>query len=149
MKGISATALSAGLAGGMLHWTDLVTAQAAELRNRGMACILLVDARRAQPVRNLQPQAGPRERRRNEGHCHSRARHSNCRDFPELAKQAKDMAIIRSMTSKEGAHPRAQFLMHTGYLPMASVKYPTLGSIVCHELADTSTRAAVVRADRR
>ena len=53
------------------------------------------------------------------------------RRFPELAKQARDVAFIRSVNSREGAHPRAQLLMHTGYLPMATVKYPTLGSLVC------------------
>src|SRR6185312_2849925 len=37
LRGISA----AGLAAGTLSWTDLVTAQADELRRRGMACILL------------------------------------------------------------------------------------------------------------
>jgi uncharacterized protein (DUF1501 family) len=40
---------------------------------------------------------------------------------------------VRSMTSKEGSHGRANFLLHTGYLPNPSVKYPSLGSIVSHE----------------
>ena len=35
-----------------------------------------------------------------------------------------DLAIIRSMTSKEGSHPRASFLLHHGYLPMGGVKFP-------------------------
>ena len=38
-----------------------------------------VDGRRAEPVRNVQPQAGPRKRRRNQGHCHERVRHPNRR----------------------------------------------------------------------
>src|SRR5215470_20082379 len=41
LKGISTAAIAGGLAGGLLHWTDLVTAQASDLRRRGMACILL------------------------------------------------------------------------------------------------------------
>ena len=45
-----------------------------------------------------------------------------------------EAAIIRSMTSKEGSHPRATYLMHTGYLPTASVKYPSFGSIVGQQL---------------
>ena len=45
-----------------------------------------------------------------------------------------EAAIIRSMSSKEGSHPRATYLMHTGYLPTASVKYPTFGSIVSQQL---------------
>ena len=68
--------------------------------------------------------------------------------FPELAKQAKDIAFIRSVNSREGAHPRAQLLMHTGYLPMATVKYPTLGSIVAHELGDSSMQLPSFVRDR-
>ena len=55
-------------------------------------------------------------------------------NFPECAKVMHDAAIIRSMTSKEGSHPRATYLMHTGYLPTASVKYPAFGSIVAQQL---------------
>ena len=55
-------------------------------------------------------------------------------NFPLVAKQAERLAIIRSMTSKEGSHPRATYLLHTGYLPTASVKYPAFGSIAAKEL---------------
>ena len=55
-------------------------------------------------------------------------------NFPKLGAQMKHVAIVRSMTSKEGSHPRATYLLHTGYLPTASVKYPALGSIVASEL---------------
>ena len=37
--------------------------------------------------------------------------------LPLLARQAKRLAIIRSLTSKEGNHDRARHLMHTGYPP--------------------------------
>src|SRR5207253_2930702 len=36
-------------------------------------------------------------------------------------------------------HPRASFLMHTGYLPSAAVKFPTLGSIVAKEIGDSAS----------
>jgi hypothetical protein len=55
--------------------------------------------------------------------------------LPKIAKFSEKMAIIRSMTSKEGDHGRATHLMHTGYLPSNSVAYPTLGSLVSKELA--------------
>jgi len=55
--------------------------------------------------------------------------------LPKIAKFSEQMAIIRSMTSKEGDHGRATHLMHTGYLPSNSVAYPTLGSLVSKELA--------------
>ena len=57
-----------------------------------------------------------------------------------MAKMMGDAAIIRSMTSKEGSHPRASYLLHTGYLPTASVKYPSIGSLVASELADPKSQ---------
>ena len=47
--------------------------------------------------------------------------------MPQLAEQADRLAIIRSMTSKEGNHDRGQYLMHTGYAPSATLKHPSLG----------------------
>jgi uncharacterized protein (DUF1501 family) len=52
-----------------------------------------------------------------------------------LAKVVNEAAIIRSMTSKEGSHPRATFLLHTGYLPTASVKFPAFGSLIAQQIA--------------
>lgn len=54
--------------------------------------------------------------------------------LPKIARQTNRMAIIRGMTSKEGDHGRASFLMRTGYRPMGAVRYPTLGSVVAKEL---------------
>lgn len=54
--------------------------------------------------------------------------------LPQLAKQMEHMALIRSMSTKEGDHSRGTFLMRTGYLPQGPVQYPTLGSIISKEL---------------
>ena len=54
--------------------------------------------------------------------------------LPKCARVMNDIAIIRSMTSKEGSHPRATFLLHHGYLPMGGVKFPTLGSQVAQQI---------------
>src|SRR5262245_49915736 len=40
-----------------------------------------------------------------------------CEHLPKLAKRADQLAIVRSMTSKEGDHSRATQFLHTGYLP--------------------------------
>src|ERR1700738_238865 len=48
--------------------------------------------------------------------------------LPRLARQMQDMAIIRSMSTKEGDHGRGTFLMRTGYLPQGPIQYPTIGS---------------------
>ncbi len=54
----------------------------------------------------------------------------------QLAKQMKRLAVLRSMRTKEGDHGRATAHLHTGYLPQASIRFPSLGSLVSHELAD-------------
>ena len=56
--------------------------------------------------------------------------------FSRIAKFANHMAIVRSMTSKEGDHGRATYLLRTGYVPQGPVEYPALGSLVSKELGD-------------
>jgi hypothetical protein len=58
--------------------------------------------------------------------------------LPKLARQAKDLAIIRSMSTKEGDHSRATYYLRTGYLPSGPVRYPALGSLVANEFDDGS-----------
>lgn len=54
--------------------------------------------------------------------------------LPKLARQMEHLAIIRSMSTKEGDHQRATYLVRTGYLPQGPIHYPTLGSLVSREL---------------
>lgn len=50
--------------------------------------------------------------------------------LPRIAREFKDISLIRSLTSNEGSHERAQYLMHTGYMPLGSFQHSTLGSTV-------------------
>ncbi len=59
-----------------------------------------------------------------------------CEHLPHLAEQAHHLSIIRGMTSREGNHQRAQYLLHTGYAPTGSVTHPSLGAWVSEELGD-------------
>ena len=54
--------------------------------------------------------------------------------LPGVAQQMKDMAIIRSMTSKEGDHGQATTLLLTGYRQQEAVRYPEIGSLISKEL---------------
>jgi hypothetical protein len=56
--------------------------------------------------------------------------------LPKIAKFMDHMAIIRSMSTKEGDHGRASYLMRTGYLPQGPIQYPTLGALVSRELGE-------------
>jgi uncharacterized protein (DUF1501 family) len=61
--------------------------------------------------------------------------------LPKLAAVSDKLAIIRSLTSKEGDHDRAQVLLHTGYSPTPALVYPALGSVVAREKQDESVIA--------
>src|SRR5262245_56546865 len=55
--------------------------------------------------------------------------------LPGIAKEMKDLAIIRSLSTKEGEHGLATQLMLTGYQSRnAAVRYPSLGSLLSKEL---------------
>jgi hypothetical protein len=56
--------------------------------------------------------------------------------LPKIARFMDRMAIVRSMSTKEGDHGRAAFLLRTGYLPQPSIEYPTIGSLVSKELGE-------------
>lgn len=57
-------------------------------------------------------------------------------NLPSVATQLGDIALLRSMTTKEGDHSRATYLMHTGYLPQGPIRYPSLGSLLAQRLVD-------------
>lgn len=48
--------------------------------------------------------------------------------LPLVAREAKRLAILRGLSSKEGSHERAQSLGHTGYSPNPTAAYPSLGA---------------------
>jgi uncharacterized protein (DUF1501 family) len=56
-----------------------------------------------------------------------------CEYLPKLAGQAKHLAVVRSLTSKEQDHDRATEYLHTGNLRDETVEYPALGSVVARE----------------
>jgi uncharacterized protein (DUF1501 family) len=55
--------------------------------------------------------------------------------LPGLAQRMKRLAIVRSVTAKEGNHQRARHLMHTGYAPQGGVDHPAFGSLVAEKRA--------------
>ncbi len=55
-------------------------------------------------------------------------------NLKETAKIADKITVIRSMTHGEAAHERGTHSMFTGYRPSPAIQYPSLGSVVSHEL---------------
>jgi hypothetical protein len=54
--------------------------------------------------------------------------------LPRLAKQAKHLALVRSMSTDEGDHSQATYYLRTGYRARGPVQYPPLGSTLSKEL---------------
>ncbi len=58
--------------------------------------------------------------------------------MPMTARQMHNLAIIRSMSTREADHTRGRYYMHTGYVPNPNIEHPSYGSVVAHELDDQS-----------
>jgi hypothetical protein len=58
------------------------------------------------------------------------------RGWEETAGVMDDLALVRSMTNKEGNHQRATYQLHTGYAPTGTVRHPNFGSVTAAELGD-------------
>ncbi|HWE36554.1 MAG TPA: DUF1501 domain-containing protein [Isosphaeraceae bacterium] len=128
--GLGAAGLSA------LSFTDLMALHADELRQRDMACILLWMAGGPSQLDTFDP----------------KPEHANggglkpietavpgiviAPGWERTAKVMKDVALIRSMTNREGNHQRATYQLHTGYAPSGTVKHPSFGAVVASELGD-------------
>ena len=50
--------------------------------------------------------------------------------LPTVAKQFKNLSIIRSLTTSEGDHNRGTFLMNTGRVPNPLSEFPHIGSVL-------------------
>jgi hypothetical protein len=55
--------------------------------------------------------------------------------MPTVAKQFKNLSIIRSLTTKEGDHQRGSYLMGTGRSPSPLVDFPHIGAALSHQYA--------------
>lgn len=60
--------------------------------------------------------------------------------LPKVAQLMHEGALIRSMSTGEGAHGRAKYYLHTGYKEgVGGLVYPALGSLVSKELGKSDT----------
>jgi uncharacterized protein (DUF1501 family) len=57
-----------------------------------------------------------------------------CEHMPLMAKQMHNMAIVRSMSTREADHMRGRYYMHTGYVPNQNIEHPSYGAVLSHQL---------------
>lgn len=60
--------------------------------------------------------------------------------FQQTAEIMDSVSLVRAVTSKEGDHARAIYNIKTGYRPDTTLVHPSIGSVICHELADPEGR---------
>lgn len=123
-------------AASLIDWRSHLRLEAAELAKQRRHCILLWMQGGPSQLETLDPKMGHANGGETKAIDTSVPGIQLAENLPHLAKVMSDVCLVRSMTSKEGSHPRATYLLHTGYLPAPTVKYPTLGSIVGKELGD-------------
>src|SRR5438105_7486770 len=110
--------VAVGAAGlGMLGWKEAVALQAAELRKQGMACILLFMRGGPSQMETFDPKPGHANGGPTKAIDTGVSGIRIAEHWPQIAKVMSDVALIRSMTNKEGEHVRATYQLHTGYVP--------------------------------
>jgi uncharacterized protein (DUF1501 family) len=127
-------ASAAGVGATALSWADAVRAATPALRKRGLACILLFLQGGPSQFETFDPKPGRETGGPTKAIPTAVPGIQVAEHWPLLARQMKDVAVLRSLTGREGNHQRAQFLLHTGYAPAGGVKYPNIGAVAAREI---------------
>jgi len=131
---------TAGLAGSAtipISFTDWMALHAADLRKRQMACILLWMAGGPSQLETFDPKPGTEHGGETKAIPTSVPGISIAEGWGHTAKVMSDVALVRSMTNKEGNHQRATYQLHTGYVPSATIKHPHLGCSMISEMGES------------
>jgi uncharacterized protein (DUF1501 family) len=129
LRTLAATGAVAGL-----RWGDCLSAYAGELKKQGRACILLWMAGGPSQFETFDPKPG------SDNQGPTKAIPTNvpgvqiAEHWTHTARVMDELAVIRSMTSREGNHGRATYLLHTSYPPSGGIVHPGFGSLVAQQL---------------
>ncbi len=132
LRGVSAGAIASG----SLGFTDLMSLYADDLRRQGKSLILLWMDGGPSQLETFDPKLG-----------HENGGGTAVIDtavpgiqiaagWEQTAAMMDDIALIRSMTNREGNHQRATYQLHTGYIPAGGVKHPSFGCCVAERIGD-------------
>jgi hypothetical protein len=132
---------AAGVLGASVSgWFQVLAARAAETQARPKSCILLwMDGGPShKDTFDLRPgtaQGGPFRPIQTDVPGIQISEH-----LPRLARHMRHAAVIRSMSTGEGAHGRAKYYLHTGYREgVGGLNYPSLGAIAAAEIGNPSS----------
>ena len=119
-----------------LSFNDLMAVHAEDLRKRQMACIMLWMAGGPSQFETFDPKPGTDHGGETKAIDTAVSGIRIAEGWNKTAQAMGDIALIRSMSNKEGNHQRATYQLHTGYSPSGSVKHPSFGSVTAAELGD-------------
>ena len=54
--------------------------------------------------------------------------------LPKLAFLMKEIALVRSLTTTTGAHEQGNYIMHTSFMKLNSIRHPAMGAWAAHAL---------------
>src|SRR5690349_10515673 len=113
-----------------------LAARAGELKKNNRACILLWMAGGPSQFETLDPKPGAPTQGPTRAIPTAVPGVQVAEHLTKMAGVAKDLALIRSMTGREGNHGRATYLLHTGYPPSGGIVHPGFGSLVAQQLGE-------------
>jgi uncharacterized protein (DUF1501 family) len=126
--------LGGGLALAGLGWAGQIGALAAEARKQGKSCILLWMAGGPSQFETFDPKPGAETQGVTKAIASSVPGVQIAEHWTKMAPLMKEVAVLRSLTSTEGNHGRATYLLHTSYAPSGGIVHPGFGAHVSHEL---------------
>ncbi len=122
-------------AAGVLGWKDMLTLHADELRRQDRSCILLYMRGGPSQFETFDPKPGHANGGPTQALQTAVPGIQIAEGWTNVARQMRDIALVRSMNNREGEHQRATYQMHTGYVPAGGVRHPSIGSLVASEIA--------------
>lgn len=117
-----------------MHWTQAIQAHAGDIKKAGKSCILLWMSGGPATIDIWDLKPG------NENGGEFKAASTAVpgiqisEHMPNVAKQMKNVAIVRSMSTIEADHNRGTYKMHTGYVPATTMQHPSFGAVFAHDL---------------
>jgi uncharacterized protein (DUF1501 family) len=126
--------------------TTLLTAPSAAAASAGTTatrCILLYMHGGASQFETFDPKPGTREGGPTKAIATAIDGVQFSAHLPGLARRADALAVLRSVTMREGNHDRARYLMRTGHTPQGGVVHPGLAAMVDARHGDADFIGAV------
>jgi hypothetical protein len=123
------------LAAGGVALGGALAARAGEMRRQGKACILLWMAGGPSQFETFDPKPGAATQGPTRAIDTAAPGVRIAEHWQHTAGVMREVAVLRSLTGKEGNHGRATYLLHTSYPPTGGIVHPGFGSLAAQALA--------------